>query len=81
MGQINRPVSFPRSAPFPIGGMGKREAGKGISRLHRNNTKRTKREAGEAVVEQGYHLMDCPNFRRHLSAWGTVELYAVIGAG
>ena len=50
MGQIKRPVSFPRSAPFPIGGKGKREAGIGISRLNRNNTKRAKREAGEARI-------------------------------
>lgn len=50
MGQIKCPVSFPRSAPFPKGGKGKREAGKGISRLNRNMAKRAKREAGEARI-------------------------------
>jgi hypothetical protein len=49
MGQITPPFHYTRSAPFPIGGKGKREAGKGISRLNRNNAKRAKREAGEAV--------------------------------
>ena len=54
MGQITSPFHNTRSAPFPIGGKGKREAGNGISRLNRNNTKRAKREAGEPVPI-GFH--------------------------
>jgi hypothetical protein len=49
MGQITHPFQHTRSAPLPIGRRGKREAGKGISRLNRNIAKRAKREAGEAV--------------------------------
>ena len=48
MGQITHPFHDTRSAPLPIGERGKREAGKGISRLNRNAAKRAKREAGEA---------------------------------
>ena len=54
MGQITPPFHYTRSAPLPIGKRGKREAGKGISRLNRNNAKRAKREAGEAVPI-GFH--------------------------
>ena len=49
MGQITTPFHYTRSAPLPIGKRGKREAGKGISLLHRFNTKRAKREAGKPV--------------------------------
>ena len=49
MGQITTPFHYTRSAPLPIGERGKREAGKGISLLHRKHTKRAKREAGECV--------------------------------
>ena len=52
MGQITHPLHHTRSAPLPIGRGGKREAGKGISRLNRNTAKRAKREAGDAATEQ-----------------------------
>lgn len=54
MGQIICPFHHTRSAPLPIGERGKREAGKGISRLNRKHAKRAKREAGEAVPI-GFH--------------------------
>ena len=50
MGQITPPFHYTRSAPLPIGKRGKREAGKGISRLDRNNAKRAKREAGKPFL-------------------------------